>query len=888
MSILFLSRDLIQSIPSLGKLVGSDYSTNDMSTASQQMLLHRWKFLLCKLIGVISDVSLIVLVFDDLQWCDEISFDLIQTIVTDPDITQCLFVACYRDDNEILTQRVTNMLSVVKSHRVDVFPITLGPLDKEATNALISECMCLPPKLSRPLSTVVTSKTAGCPNYLVNVLRSLNQDGLIRFSLTTRRWEYQIESIKQREIPEEIVEYLTMQMSKLPQSYCLVLKLASCLGRSFDYDTFQKAEIKQGYGLETTLQLVCQVGYIEEVSPRKFVWSHDQIQQAAYDLIPENRREQFHLLIATRLLMNTPESDVNTFIFTIVGQMNKSTRLIQATEQKYEVAQLNYMAGEQALKSSSFNSAADYFTRGVKLLPEDCWEHEYPLAINLHDAAQEALFVTGDFPMLRLLSAEVIAHAKKFDDKLNSYNNLVRCLVALNQIKEAISTCTSVLSEIGMPMAQPTNEACYEAIVTTKTMLAKYPGDKMLQLPRMTDARRLAAMEFLQCILLATFNSPDPRMGVLIVSKLIQMSLEYGLCEASSFAFAMYGTMLVHGTMKDLEGGYLYGNLAIKLLNVLDGAGRFKSRVYTMVYGLINIWRDPFQASLDNLLEGYSAGCVNGDIEYAFRSTHIYSELALYTGQQLATLQNNMRIYAKRASQCKQKSSELAILPCLALANELRGDASKEDVYQVHLNTTEEDLFQLLESRNNRRECFSMLNNRKLLMIFKGDTESAIQVYELILNSPVASAEMEHIRAMPNVMGAFADGLIAFFCARKNGEDKDKWMKTGEDMIEMFKSWESISKWNFGNKLYLLEAEYYRSLGDSDRALEKYGTSIKAAREHRFVHEQGLAEEKLATYLLHQGKHIMAVEHFTNAKKCYESWGALALMRIMDEAIANC
>ena len=89
-----------------------------------------------------------------------------------------------------------------------------------------------------------------------------------------------------------------------------------------------------------------------------------------------------------------------------------------------------------------------------------------------------------------------------------------------------------------------TNEACYQAIVSTKMMLAEYPGDEILGLQPMTDPRKLAAAEFVQCILLATFNSPDPRMGVLLVSKLIQMTLEHGLSEASTFAFAMYGKHL--------------------------------------------------------------------------------------------------------------------------------------------------------------------------------------------------------------------------------------------------------------------------------------------------------------------------------------------------------
>lgn len=120
-----IHRDLIQSIPSLEKLVGSGYDSIS-NISSQEMRLRRMSFLLCKLFGAISDVCLIVLFLDDLHWCDETTLSVIQAIVTDPsDITKCLFVGCYRDENQLSTQKVTKMLDTVKMS-VPLFTITLG------------------------------------------------------------------------------------------------------------------------------------------------------------------------------------------------------------------------------------------------------------------------------------------------------------------------------------------------------------------------------------------------------------------------------------------------------------------------------------------------------------------------------------------------------------------------------------------------------------------------------------------------------------------------------------------------------------------------------------------------------------------------------------------
>ena len=440
-----------------------------------------------------------------------------------------------------------------------------------------------------------------------------------------------------------------------------------------------------------------------------------------------------------------------------------------------------------------------------------------------------------------------------------------------------------MLSELGEQPGPATAEACYNAFVTTKSMLSRYTSEQILGLKQATDSKKLAAMEIIQHILVAVFNSPDPHMGVLLVTKLICLSLEHGLSEASSFAFAMYSTMLAHGALKDLESSYVYGKLSLDLLAVL-GSKKYKARVFTMVYGLVNILRDPFQASLPKLLEAYQVGCEGWDIEYAFRSTHIYAEIALFTGQGLGNLQHELRMYARRALQCKQLGAELAILPYLATAIELSGDSEKECVYKAFLDTTEEALFQQLESRHDRRVRFSMLNSKKIVHIFNGDMDSACRVHESILNDPIISSNMEHIRSMPNIFGQFVDGLLAFSCARKNCEDRQEWVKKGEGVLEAFKEYALVSKWNFESKLYLLQAECY-FLQEDGMALEKYEASIASAKKSRFVHEEGLSCYLLGKYHLAHNCKDKARKAFSDAKACYERWGASALVRKLDDLL---
>ena len=290
-----------------------------ISTGEEARLAsHRRRHLLCRLIAAIGDAKRpLVLVFDDMQWADDSTLSMIQAIVTDPDMGNCLFVGCYRDINEIGTEiqleasASTNVKSVrgdpasvvtaineIKAQNIRVFECQLGPFDKETVNDLVSESMCLPSTLSKPLSTILHSKTQGNPLLCVNFLG----DGIIRFNLNERRWEYNIKDILAKEIPESVVQYMKNQMSKLPQTYCLVLKLASCLGTTFDIGTSSKAKVRTNFELQNVLPSIVKMGFIhEEVTPGKFLWAHDQVRMAAYELIPKDKKKQFHLLIATRV-----------------------------------------------------------------------------------------------------------------------------------------------------------------------------------------------------------------------------------------------------------------------------------------------------------------------------------------------------------------------------------------------------------------------------------------------------------------------------------------------------------------------------------------------------------------------------------------------------------
>jgi hypothetical protein len=133
-----------------------------------------------------------------------------------------------------------------------------------------------------------------------------------------------------------------------------------------------------------------------------------------------------------------------------------------------------------------------------------------------------------------------------------------------------------------------------------------------------------------------------------------------------------------------------------------------------------------------------------------------------------------------------------------------------------------------------------------------------------------------------DIYHVFYKALIAFCLAQTQNTDRDKWIGIGEKAVSKFEVWKGYSSWNFENKHFLLSAELLCVKGDYAAAEERYNASILSAQMHRFVHEEGLALERLGMLYKDRGRAESAQEMLANARICYESWGASAVVARLD------
>ncbi|KAL7539299.1 hypothetical protein ACHAXR_009167 [Thalassiosira sp. AJA248-18] len=870
---------LMSAIPNLRTLMEEEVKNAEEHTIEQATVSHqRWKYLIIKLINAISDKSRPLAFFmDDLHWCDEVTLDMIQAIVMDPDIRYCLFLGSYRINSQ--ESGVTKTLDSIQSLGVRLVSLKVSCIEKEGVNCLISETLCIPPSLCQSLSTLVHSKTGGIILFSTNFLKSLHEEGMLRFNMSTRKWEYNINYIRQRKIPADVVKHLSERIKRLPNNAQSLLKIAACLGFKFDADLLQMA-IRGKLGVDLLHESV-ESGFLQQEIPggNKFVWAHDEIHLAAYELIPIKKRISSHLLIGSRIYLNTSSDELlYTVIFDIVNNMNIGLQLITSQDQRNEVAQLNLTAGRKAMASSSFDAAAEYFMVGIGLLADDCWECNYKPSMILHQAASEALFVAGDFELLKKVIDETVYHANCLDDKLQAYYCLVRFLHTSSNTQEAMEKTLSILSELGESLPEATPDLIYRRLESTKAILNNLTKQDILKGPRLSDKRILWTLRFMNLLSRYLFST-NPIKFPLLACRMIDISLEHGYCCDSVMGFAAFSLSQLN-ILQDIDEAYKWAKIALSISENFS-AQALLLKLKCLFYTFTSVWKEPIQATCVALSKTHQDLLLVGDVELASVANFNYCRQSLFTGKELATVDKDCSSATVKMAELTHIQSYLSHSSHHLIIIKLSGNTATKNPFGAlsgvldEINN-EDDLLRHVESTGKTGVVQAIRFNRLFLAYWFKRYEEAAEMANLY--------KTRTVMPLIDAYHAFYEGLTAFHFARHSSDDEQKWMEIGEKDLSPFRTWAAHSTWNWENKLLLLEAEMHFSKKEMEKAEEKYRAAIQSAQCHRFIHEEGLANELFSVFHNTNGNFDKAKIHISEARACYEKWGAFALIDLLDSS----
>lgn len=889
-------------IPELEKIIGQQSPVEELSGGAAQ---NRFNLLFQRFIQLFTTIEHPLVIFlDDLQWADTASLKFIQLLMsenTSSSITAkskggLLLIGAYRDNEVSNTHPLSLTLQEIYSLGVNINTISLQPLNNIDLNQLIADTLHCQEFLAIPLTQMVFAKTKGNPFFTTQFLKALHDDGLITLNYEVGYWQYNLVKVKKLSLTDDVVEFMAIQIEKLPKNTQTILKLAACIGNEFDLNTlaivYEKSVIDTASELWKALleglilpqsEIYSYLPDNEQIQKRKqfyelaitndqlpkYKFIHDRVQQAAYSLIPEDQKKPIHLKIGLLLLSNTPVEKRGEKIFELVNQFNIAVEFITDPIKRHELATMNLTAGRKALASTAYSSAVKYLTTGIELLPNNSWHTQYELTLALYEMAAEAAYLNGNFEQTDQFTNIVLAQAKSSLEKVKVCEVTIQAYGAQNKALEAVKAALTFLKFLGVEFPQhPSPNDIQSEVQKTSANLANRNIEDLIYLPAMKEAEPLAVMRILSSAVALAYHAV-PELFPLIVLKQINLSITHGNTSFSPFAYVCYGLMLC-GVIGDIESGYKFGKLGDNLLSKFNSK-EAKIKSIETFNSHIKHWKEHIREILKPLLDAYSAGLEIGDLEFASYSLMSYSYSSYFMGRELTGVKQEITTYSSAISQIKQERvffwNEICRQTVLNLlgANEnpckLIGEAYQEDnMLSLHLETN--DVCGLL---------YLYFYKLQLCYLFN-DYPQAVE------NSVLAEQYLQGGIGkiiLPNFHLYDSLARLAVYPQVGDFEQKQILQKVAANQEKM-QHWGHHAPMNYLHKFYLVEAERYQILGEYLEAMDYYDRAISLAKKHEYIHEEALANELAAKFYLKWGKERIAQTYLIDAYYGYVRWGALA------------
>ncbi|MBC1218697.1 AAA family ATPase, partial [Nostoc sp. UCD120] len=876
---------IIEVIPELELVIGKQAPVPEVSGIAAQ---NRFNLLLQKFIELFTDKEHPLVIFlDDLQWIDSASLKLLQSLMSEVNYASLLLIGAYRDNEVSATHPLMLTLDDIQKNGAEINTITLKPLNESKLNQLVADSLDCTVNLALPLSKLIYQKTQGNPFFSIQFIKALHQDALIYFNYEQGYWQCDIAEINQRSLVNDVVEFMALQLQKLPESTQDVLKLAACIGNQFDLETLaivsQQSKIETAACLWSALQdgLILPQSEVykffvgsenqavlqhdSEIIVYKFL--HDRIQQAAYSLIPESQKQATHYQIGKLLLGNLSTAELEDRIFDVVNQINIGKFLLQDESEKKQLAELNLSAGQKAKASTAYEAAKTYLQVGINLLTKDAETAGYRLAFDLYLNLAEAALMSGDFQLLEETVLILLEFANSNIDRAKIYVLKVTQYSLQGQFSESIQAGLEGLQSLGITVDRYSlKQLAQEEFAVVQERLKNRPIATLLNLPAATNPEVRAAIELLIILQPPAYIVSDFDLYSFATFRAVRLSIERGNTAESIKAYATYGFLI--GLMhSQYQQGLEFADVSLQLSYKLNSKFQ-QSGACFMLGCCIQVWAKPIQGAAEINYEGFLAGLESGEIPHA--GYNLYSNICnrLFQGENLADIAIDIDKYWLIGEKLKHDFLLSILSACRFFVNQLSQSIDEQE----QIATAEQawvERSEALQSHTALGTYYILQMHRAcLIQGFKPDIHYVTE----------AGKFLNGCAGFTTSAGYYYYGsliMCKYYPSLPEAERSDVLQQIETNQAQL-KIWSESCSENFLHKYLLVEAERSRIAEKYLEAMNLYDRAIAEAKANGYLQEEAIANELTAKFYLELDKEKAAQGYMQEAYYCYALWGAKA------------
>lgn len=523
------------------------------------------------------------------------------------------------------------------------------------------------------------------------------------------------------------------------------------------------------------------------------------------------------------------------------------------------------------MERSAFATAARYFKEGINFLEvTEKWNNWYDLTLELVSSSAENEFYMGNFDSSERAIKEIHHHAHCPDDTMRAQLTHLEILSAQSKFPEFISASLALLGLLlGVHISDnPSSGETRYAYKKMSNQLHSNSNETFLNLPILEDPKKVAAVQIMTGMVMPLDMKDRNSLGTLVISKLVDFSLQFGVTERSPDAFGAIGAFLI-SRKGDIKEGSRFGDLAISLCTKLHG--RLDARVSIWSYFCCKHWQStPVSKCVTPVFNGHSAGMRSGDTFCAFLAITSYCMIYFYSGLSLPPLLHDIQEFATQLLEYGQKTAYLTLLPVWQTVLNLSGADNPLDMMGGHAIAKQHLVGN--DSMLGEQSCWSF---QMQICFYLGELELASSVAAKVQAIDVGLGKSHPMYAAR----VFFFGLIAVARARETG--RRKFRREASKHIDIIKDWTTKGSVNCLHKLLILEAEF-ATLSTKKYGIEgikeQYDKAVGHATKTGFQQDAALCKQLCGAFLYgYPESKAYACDYLQDSFTRWKQWGADAI-----------
>lgn len=881
---------LIDLFPDLELIIGPQAPAQELDLRDAQNRFHR---LMQEFLKVFcTEDHPLILFLDDLQWADFASIRLLESILSREDIRFLAVICAYRQDEVDPHHPVSSLIERLFQGSTLVAELQIGSLELDHVTQFCADSLHADCSAVTSLANLVFNKTGGNPLHAAEFLKSLYLEKLLYFESSDARWHWDVDHIRARQISDNVVELMAGKIQKLVPEAQDALQLAACVGNRFELGLVAEALGKDSQDTLAGLLPAIADGLIlpldrsgkqaapgspndTESAEMEFGFCHDRVQQAAYQAIPASERQAVHLRLGYLIRDRATGQVRDSEIFVVVNHLNIGIDLLASKREKLEIAELNLSAGRKARASAAYDAALQYCQMGLRVLGKHSWLDDYEITLQLHITAAEAAYLCADFQRMEGFCRAVQAQAVNLADQIRVYEVQIQAAIAQYNMADAVAVALKVLRKLGIHVREKPNVLdVLWTVVETRLALAGKKIDSLASLPRMTDPTHLQAIRIMWSVAKAAYGS-RPEFAPIFSCKMIKLCVKHGNAPESAVAYACYAMILI-GVFGDIDQGYEFGKLAIKMAELFESQ-KLRANTVMVVHFFVYPWKEHYADLLAGVTDAYKIALEAGNLEEAAHCAYIYCTGQFRIGKELSELEKEMDSYCEAIRDMKHEAALRLLVIYRETVSNLMGRPENPCSLKGGFFDEDRMLPIHLDAHDRSAICVTYLNKLLLCYLF--------EYYDDALANAVSGYSfLDGVRGTPAVpIFYFYDSLTRLaLCARGNRRRRSLLWKVRSNQRKMQK-WAQHAPMNHLHKYYLVEAERFRVMGADSQAASCYETAIDLAGKNNYVNEAALAYELAGKFYLSRSNIDRARACIVDAWYSYKKWGATAKVRDLEE-----